>query len=114
MLFLSYMPWSDYIATISINHLFYNMKKNCLPHKVIIKIKSNNTFRAHSYITFVSLSFSLIQSRSEVSKEIKATSVRKTDWREACVLMDYADRSSVNRGSLKISNPKHLLGVTQS
>lgn len=53
-----------------------------MPHKVTAKIKNNDIFGVHSYITFAPFLSSHVQCQSKFSEKIKVTSVRKTDRRE--------------------------------
>lgn len=45
---------------------------------VTVKIKISNIPRAHSYFIFVPFPFSHVRNQSKASKQIKATSGRKT------------------------------------
>lgn len=53
-------------------------ERNCLSHKVTVKMKSNSIFRASRCNTVAPFSISYVQSQGKISKEIKATSIRKT------------------------------------
>lgn len=89
------MTWSNYITTTSLKYLFYNMGRKLSASQGTVKVKSNNTFIAHRYTTFASFPFYMFKVKVRLAKRSRQH-VRKTDWREACVLMSYVDRSSVN------------------